>query len=232
MMSCARVASSAENGPAEKVNRAIESEGSPLPGQTRQFMESRFGHDFSQVRVHTDERAVESAEEVNALAYTVGQDVVFGQGQYAPETTAGRGLLAHELTHVVQQTGNGLQRNRLRMQLQQRMIDLGGRNFEGMGVAGGNLCLAASMRLGHAGMATLLRHALTAIALRFGHGRIETDQDIVKSLRARNVPAVFGDAAQRVILAAAQADQAALVILAIPENDRARQASGEHDRSL
>lgn len=53
---------------------------------------------------------------------------------------------------------------------------------------------------------------------------IETDPDIVKSLRARNVPAVFGDAAQRVILAAAQADQAALVILAIPENDRARQA--------
>jgi len=67
-------------------------------------MEPRFGHDFSQVQVHTDEKAADSARSVNALAYTVGRDVVFGTGQYAPETTAGKRLLAHELTHVVQQS--------------------------------------------------------------------------------------------------------------------------------
>ena len=69
-------------------------------------MEPRFGHDFSGVRVHTDARAAESAWSVNALAYTVGRDVVFGTGQYAPGTSGGRRLLAHELTHVVQQQGS------------------------------------------------------------------------------------------------------------------------------
>ena len=66
-------------------------------------MESRFGHDFSQVRVHVDSQAVESAGAVNALAYTVGRDIVFGPGRYAPQTSDGRRLLAHELTHVLQQ---------------------------------------------------------------------------------------------------------------------------------
>src|SRR5205807_5303954 len=77
--------------------------GQPLDESTRSFMEPRFGHDFSQVRVHTDERAAESARSVNALAYTAGQDVVFGGGQYEPGTNEGKKLLAHELTHVVQQ---------------------------------------------------------------------------------------------------------------------------------
>jgi len=69
-------------------------------------MEPRFGHDFSQVKVHTDAKAAESASAVNALAYTVGRDVVFGRGQYTTGTSEGRRLLAHELVHVVQQ-GNG-----------------------------------------------------------------------------------------------------------------------------
>ena len=77
--------------------------GQPLDESTRSFMEPRFGHDFSRVRVHADERAAESARAVNALAYTVGQDVVFGGGQYEPGTNEGKKLLAHELTHVVQQ---------------------------------------------------------------------------------------------------------------------------------
>src|SRR5438270_13216460 len=77
--------------------------GQPLDESTRSFMEPRFGHDFSRVRVHADGRAAESAQSVNALAYTVGQDVVFGGGQYEPETMEGKKLLAHELTHVVQQ---------------------------------------------------------------------------------------------------------------------------------
>ncbi|WP_395822379.1 DUF4157 domain-containing protein [Archangium minus] len=66
-------------------------------------MESRFGHDFSRVRVHTDVRAAESARSVHARAYTVGEHIVFGNGQYAPRSFSGRRLLAHELTHVVQQ---------------------------------------------------------------------------------------------------------------------------------
>ena len=85
------------------VHDVLSSPGQPLDSGTRVFMEPRFGHDFSQVRVHTDTRAAESARAVNALAYTVGRDVVFGAGQYALETSEGRGLMAHELTHVVQQ---------------------------------------------------------------------------------------------------------------------------------
>ena len=77
--------------------------GQPLDPTTRALMEPRLVHDFSHVRVHTDARAAESARAVNAVAYTVGRDVVFDAGRYAPETPAGQGLLAHELTHVVQQ---------------------------------------------------------------------------------------------------------------------------------
>jgi hypothetical protein len=71
-------------------------------------MESRFGHDFGNVRVHTDARAAESAHQVHALAYTVGSDIVFGANQYAPNTDGGQRLLAHELTHTIQQ-GDGVQ---------------------------------------------------------------------------------------------------------------------------
>ena len=68
-------------------------------------MEPQFGHDFSRVRIHADATAAESATAVNALAYTVGRDIVFAAGRYAPATPAGQGLLAHELTHVIQQGG-------------------------------------------------------------------------------------------------------------------------------
>lgn len=86
------------------VQDVLRSPGQPLDTQTRAFMESRFGHDFSQVRIHSDARAVDSAQEVHALAYTVGRDVVFGAGQYAPATSEGRKLIAHELTHTIQQS--------------------------------------------------------------------------------------------------------------------------------
>lgn len=82
---------------------AIKGGGKPLSESERAFFEPRFGHEFSQVRVHTDTPAAESARAVNARAYTVGRNVVFGGGQYALETSEGRRLLAHELTHVVQQ---------------------------------------------------------------------------------------------------------------------------------
>lgn len=90
------------------VNDVLRSPGQPLDPSLRAFMEPRFGRDFSQVRVHKDAQAQESAEAVSALAYTVGRHVVFGPGQYQPDTTAGRELLAHELTHTLQQ-GNGFQ---------------------------------------------------------------------------------------------------------------------------
>jgi len=85
------------------VHDVLRSPGHPLDADARAFMEPRFGHDFSQVRVHSDAKAAESAWAVNALAYTIGRDVVFGAGRYAPGTSEGRKLLAHELTHVVQQ---------------------------------------------------------------------------------------------------------------------------------
>ncbi|MBA3946491.1 MAG: DUF4157 domain-containing protein [Herpetosiphonaceae bacterium] len=85
------------------VHDVLRSSGQPLDAATRSFMEPRFGHDFSQVRLHTDGRAAESARAVNALAYTVGRDVVFGAGQYAPVSMQGMRLLGHELTHVIQQ---------------------------------------------------------------------------------------------------------------------------------
>jgi uncharacterized protein DUF4157 len=77
--------------------------GSPLDRDTRGFMESRLGADFGDVRVHTDSRATESAKSVQAHAYTVGNDVVFQSGKYEPQTESGQRMLAHELTHVVQQ---------------------------------------------------------------------------------------------------------------------------------
>lgn len=85
------------------VEGVLASSGRSLPEETRALMESRLGHDFSRVRVHDDARAAESARAVGARAYTVGSDVVFGSGEYRPHTAGGRGLLAHELTHVVQQ---------------------------------------------------------------------------------------------------------------------------------
>jgi len=87
------------------VQDVLSSPGQALDPATSRFMENRFGHDFSGVRVHTDNRAAESARSVNALAYTVGRDVVFGAGQYSPQSFSGRRLLAHELAHVVQQAG-------------------------------------------------------------------------------------------------------------------------------
>ena len=78
--------------------------GQPLDPDTRAFMEPRFGTDFSAVRIHAGAQAAESTRSVNALAYTVGRDVVFNSGQYVPQSDRGKRLLAHELTHVVQQS--------------------------------------------------------------------------------------------------------------------------------
>ncbi len=87
------------------VHEVLQRPGQPLDRQTRDFFEPRFGADFSGVRVHTDGRAAESARAVSAHAYTVGNDIVFGHGEYRPDTPSGKALLAHELTHTRQQSG-------------------------------------------------------------------------------------------------------------------------------
>jgi Domain of unknown function (DUF4157) len=92
------------------VHEVLRSPGQPLEAAIRAFMEPRFGHDFSRVNVHADERAAASAQAVNALAYTVGNDIVFGAGQYAPNDREGKRLIAHELTHTIQQSRRGIQR--------------------------------------------------------------------------------------------------------------------------
>jgi len=85
--------------------QSLKGGGKPLPESDRAYFEPRFGRDFSQVWVHTDSRAAESARTLNARAFTVGKDMFFGTGQYSPEKAVRTKLLAHELSHVVQQTG-------------------------------------------------------------------------------------------------------------------------------
>ncbi|MGD9096449.1 MAG: DUF4157 domain-containing protein [Desulfobacterales bacterium] len=84
------------------INR-LNGAGRPMPHPERTFFESCFGYDFSHVRIHSGERAGRLTRAMNARAFTLGQEVVFGAGQYAPSTSTGQRLLAHELTHVVQQ---------------------------------------------------------------------------------------------------------------------------------
>ena len=111
----------ATNRPAEPatappiVHEVLRSPGRPLDDSTRSFMESRFGHDFSRVKVHAGEKAASSARDVDAMAYTVGQNIVFGAGQYMPRTVAGQHLIAHELVHTLQQGSgrNTVQKNML-----------------------------------------------------------------------------------------------------------------------
>ncbi|MDN5289505.1 MAG: hypothetical protein JWR38_5779 [Mucilaginibacter sp.] len=82
---------------------SLSSSGQPMPESSRQFFEPRFGQDFSSVRIHNDTVAAKSAQSINALAYTTGNNIVFNSGQYSPESDSGKKLMAHELTHVVQQ---------------------------------------------------------------------------------------------------------------------------------
>jgi hypothetical protein len=101
------------------VHEVLRSPGQPLDAATRAYFEPRFGQDFSGVRVHTGTSAAQSARDVNAHAYTVGQNMVFDAGRFAPGTHEGRRLIAHELTHVVQQTSLRLSQS-TRLQRQPR----------------------------------------------------------------------------------------------------------------
>ena len=84
---------------------SLSSKGSSLSKEARSFFEPRFGYDFSDVKIHNDSEAAKSADGINALAYTNGNNIVFNQNQFSPESDGGKKLLAHELTHVVQQNG-------------------------------------------------------------------------------------------------------------------------------
>jgi hypothetical protein len=97
--------SETQNSPAVPgiVHDVLRSPGEPLDAETRAFMEPRFGHDFSQVRVHTDARAANAAAAVDARAFTMNRNIVFAAGEYAPRFESGLRLLSHELTHVLQQ---------------------------------------------------------------------------------------------------------------------------------
>src|SRR5690606_28139583 len=85
---------------------SLHGRGTVLPQSERDFFEPRFGYDFSNVRIHTGSDAAQSADRINALAYTAGTHIVFNTGQYQPGSENGKRLLAHELTHVVQQGGS------------------------------------------------------------------------------------------------------------------------------
>jgi hypothetical protein len=102
----------AAEGGGHQVSQGVQSQidsfrggGQPLPTTLRAYFEPRFGHDFGAVRIHAGAQAAETARSINAQAFTVGRDVAFAVGQYSPETGAGKRLLAHELTHVIQQNG-------------------------------------------------------------------------------------------------------------------------------
>jgi hypothetical protein len=107
LLSNAEGSTERSGGEPHSVNDVVSSSGEQLDSATRNLMESRFDHDFGDVRVHTDAKAGESAEALSARAYTVGTDIVFGAGEYAPETNEGQKRIAHELTHVIQHNKSG-----------------------------------------------------------------------------------------------------------------------------
>jgi hypothetical protein len=104
-----------EEGVPAVVDTALRSGGEALPEVVRSHFEARFGHDFSRVKIHTDGVAAQSARSVGARAFTVGSDIVFNSSEFQPHSPAGRHLLAHELTHVVQQSAMPTHRGALRI---------------------------------------------------------------------------------------------------------------------
>lgn len=124
--------------------QATKGGGTPLPTTTRSFMETRFGTDFSQVNIHTGSDAVQLSRELNAQAFTVGNDIYFNSGKFSPDSTGGRQLLAHELTHTVQQshgcTNNPILNDKLSGSTYPhiaRFSDTGHHIIEEAGLAGG-----------------------------------------------------------------------------------------------
>ncbi len=107
---------------------SLSGSGQPLPNEVRNFYEPRFGYDFSNVKVHTDGVAAKSAQLINALAYTSGNNIVFNNGQYSPNTDSGKRLMGHELTHVVQQS-NGITPRKIQTQIDPEVADMPANNY-------------------------------------------------------------------------------------------------------
>ncbi len=101
--------------------------GAPLPGDTRSFMENRFGTDFSNVRVHNDNSSAELNKQLNSQAFTAGNNIYFNQGKYNPDTSNGKKLLAHELVHVQQQ--NQRQFSKIQKQTTKKKPEKGAATF-------------------------------------------------------------------------------------------------------
>ena len=124
------------------VHEVLSTPGQSLDAETLEFMEPRLGHQLSEVRIHIDSKAAESAKRVHASAYTVGNNVVFGAGQYAPGTLQGKKLLAHELTHVVQQSASTASRS-LRMDSNDSPAEREAHDVSNRIVAGNELALGS-----------------------------------------------------------------------------------------
>lgn len=177
------------------VHDVLRSPGHPLDADTRAFFEPRLGHDFSKVRVHTDERAAEAARAVNSLAFTVGNNLVFAQGQYRPALPTGRNLLAHEMVHVVQQ--NSLTENRQYALTLGPASDAYEREAERLSDTISAECssprrIPSAHQAGNAGVpvlrpqglvtrAVVQRQIPTGVSLKeiksFGHGDLKSDED-------------------------------------------------------
>jgi hypothetical protein len=113
------------------VHETLHSDGVPLDSNTLAFMEHRFGHDFSDIQIHTGATAEQSARDIHSHAYAAGNNIVFGPGRYAPQTAEGNRLIAHELTHVIQQSANGVA-------IQRQPSSLSGLDYEHL--CGGQKC--------------------------------------------------------------------------------------------
>ncbi len=119
--------------------QSLKGGGQPLPKSARAFLEPRFGADFSSVRVYSDSSAAHISRSINARAFTHGHDVVFGAGQYSPETSAGKKLISHELTHVVQQEGRsqvGIS-SKAPLSVQRKPSQVRAHRFLGLNINGG-----------------------------------------------------------------------------------------------
>lgn len=128
---------------------ATKGSGSPLPKETRSFMENAFSADFSSVKIHAGNQASEMSRGINAKAFTHGNDIYFGNGQYAPNTYAGKSLLAHELTHTLQQQGQ---------QSIQRMAACPGHLNDGQAVPSGWREYPGPTGVFHCGFRTILEN--------------------------------------------------------------------------
>lgn len=113
--------------------QSLDSKGSSLPNSTNQFFKARMGHDFSHVKIHTGKEAEMSAKGIHAKAYTIGNHIVFNRGEYDAESYDGRKLLAHELTHVLQQAGSKIYRQ-VDEGVHEENEDLGSVQFSGEGM--------------------------------------------------------------------------------------------------